>query len=316
MIAGSWVNREEYTPYGETTFGTFAKKRYRFTGKERDEESGLYYHGARYYAPWLARWTSCDPVVARVTAYRPYSYADNRPLVAIDPTGGVAILVVVGVAFLISLTIPNIANAPGPEDPTYPSVKAPEFAAQFAISYGSGGLGAQFTKAAATKTGTTLLGRASAGALGYGSAGALAGPASVLTNDIANSQLSTLDRYLGAAAYSGAFPAGLGTFLGGASSPKSLRSPTPTETQAKQLAEGFRQSQLQLSKNQRSTTVGVESIDEQRASMKAKAPKIESCLIQTSPCSHPKSRADMGKSRSISARSTLLRIGRGGQASR
>jgi RHS repeat-associated protein len=58
---GGFVNREEYTPYGETSFGSFARKRYRFTGKERDEESGLNYHGARYYAPWLCRWTSCDP---------------------------------------------------------------------------------------------------------------------------------------------------------------------------------------------------------------------------------------------------------------
>jgi RHS repeat-associated protein len=37
------------------------RKRYRFTGQERDDETGLSYHGARYYAPWLARWTSCDP---------------------------------------------------------------------------------------------------------------------------------------------------------------------------------------------------------------------------------------------------------------
>ena len=37
-------------------------KRYRYTGKERDEESGLYYHGARYYIPWLARWLSPDPI--------------------------------------------------------------------------------------------------------------------------------------------------------------------------------------------------------------------------------------------------------------
>ena len=51
---GAWINREEYSPYGETTFGGFARKRYRFTGKERDDESGLNYHGARYYAPWLA----------------------------------------------------------------------------------------------------------------------------------------------------------------------------------------------------------------------------------------------------------------------
>jgi RHS repeat-associated protein len=59
--AGALVNREEYMPYGETSFGSFARKRYRFTGKERDEESGLTYHGARYYAPWLARWVSSDP---------------------------------------------------------------------------------------------------------------------------------------------------------------------------------------------------------------------------------------------------------------
>jgi RHS repeat-associated protein len=57
---------EEYTPYGSTSYQavrsrTETPKRYRYTGKERDEESGLYYHGARYYAPWLGRWTSCDP---------------------------------------------------------------------------------------------------------------------------------------------------------------------------------------------------------------------------------------------------------------
>ena len=38
---GAWINREEYTPYGETSFGSFSKKRYRFAGKERDgEEQG------------------------------------------------------------------------------------------------------------------------------------------------------------------------------------------------------------------------------------------------------------------------------------
>ncbi|MBK0403317.1 hypothetical protein I5M27_09990 [Adhaeribacter sp. BT258] len=39
--AGSLINREEYYPFGETSFGSFAKKRYRFCGKERDEESGF-----------------------------------------------------------------------------------------------------------------------------------------------------------------------------------------------------------------------------------------------------------------------------------
>jgi RHS repeat-associated protein len=62
------VSYEEYSPYGSTTYQAVrseTQKRYRYTGKERDEESGLYYHGARYYAPWLARWASCDPPRAR-----------------------------------------------------------------------------------------------------------------------------------------------------------------------------------------------------------------------------------------------------------
>jgi len=82
---GNLVNREEYTPYGETSFGSFARKRYRFTGKERDEESGLNYHGARCYAAWLGRWTSCDPAgpVADMTLY---SYSQN-PLLFTDPLG-------------------------------------------------------------------------------------------------------------------------------------------------------------------------------------------------------------------------------------
>jgi RHS repeat-associated protein len=36
------------------------QKRYRYTDKERDDSSGLCYYGARYLAPWLARWISPD----------------------------------------------------------------------------------------------------------------------------------------------------------------------------------------------------------------------------------------------------------------
>ena len=85
-VSGNLVNREEYTPYGETSFGSFARKRYRFTGKERDEESGLNYHGARYFAPWLGRWTSCDPV-GPIDGYNLYVYVRNRPVGSKDVTG-------------------------------------------------------------------------------------------------------------------------------------------------------------------------------------------------------------------------------------
>ena len=84
--AGALVNREEYTPYGETSFGSFARKRYRFTGKERDEESGLAYHGARYYAPWLGRWASCDPA-APGTGTHAYAYLAGNPVRATDSSG-------------------------------------------------------------------------------------------------------------------------------------------------------------------------------------------------------------------------------------
>ena len=83
---GALVNREEYTPYGETSFGSFARKRYRFTGKERDEESGLSYHGARYYTPWLGRWTAADPA-GMVDGLNLYRYSKNAPLNWADPSG-------------------------------------------------------------------------------------------------------------------------------------------------------------------------------------------------------------------------------------
>jgi RHS repeat-associated protein len=83
---GALINREEYAPYGETTFGSYTKKRYRYTGKERDEETGLSYHGARYYAPWLARWTSTDPA-GFADGLSGYTYCRNRPLTVTDPSG-------------------------------------------------------------------------------------------------------------------------------------------------------------------------------------------------------------------------------------
>ena len=62
---GAIVTYEEYFPYGGTSFHSAtsgpAAKRYRYTGKERDDENGFTYHGARYYAPWLGRWTAADP---------------------------------------------------------------------------------------------------------------------------------------------------------------------------------------------------------------------------------------------------------------
>ena len=61
---GVLINREEYYPFGGTSFGSYAKKKYRYNGKEKDEESGLYYYGMRYYATWMCRFVSVDPLAA------------------------------------------------------------------------------------------------------------------------------------------------------------------------------------------------------------------------------------------------------------
>jgi RHS repeat-associated protein len=89
---GNAISYEEYYPYGSTAYQAVDKgvkvaaKRYRYTGKERDEESGLYYHGARHYAPWLGRWISCDPA-GMVDGTNLYVYVRNNPLMFADSTG-------------------------------------------------------------------------------------------------------------------------------------------------------------------------------------------------------------------------------------
>jgi RHS repeat-associated protein len=61
-------------------------KKYRYTGKDRDRESGFYYHGARYYMPWLGRWVSADPA-GFVDGPNLFIYANNNPVFRNDPDG-------------------------------------------------------------------------------------------------------------------------------------------------------------------------------------------------------------------------------------
>ena len=89
--AANIITYEEYFPYGTTSYQavtsqTETPKRYRYTGKERDTETGLYYVGARYYAPWLGRWTACDPA-GLVDGPNRYAYVRGSPACYLDPTG-------------------------------------------------------------------------------------------------------------------------------------------------------------------------------------------------------------------------------------
>ncbi|PZR19425.1 MAG: insecticidal toxin complex protein, partial [Flavobacterium psychrophilum] len=83
---------EEYHPYGSTAYQArsndirSAAKRYRYTGMERDEETGLNYHSARYYLPWLGRWLSPDPIGLN-DGVNVFAYCKGNPVMANDTSG-------------------------------------------------------------------------------------------------------------------------------------------------------------------------------------------------------------------------------------
>ena len=108
---GNVISYEEYYPFGNTSFQSgrtaaeVSLKRYRYVGKERDNESGFYYMGARYYCSWLCRWMAADPInneyynlshgqpgrnlkrqFVELTASG-YEYCGSGPNRFIDPTG-------------------------------------------------------------------------------------------------------------------------------------------------------------------------------------------------------------------------------------
>lgn len=86
------ISYEEYHPFGTTAYQAnnkdikAASKRYRYSGKERDEESGFYYYGARYYAPWLGRWFNCDPA-GFVDGVNLYQFVSGNPIKYYDLDG-------------------------------------------------------------------------------------------------------------------------------------------------------------------------------------------------------------------------------------
>lgn len=131
--SGDWINREEFFPYGETSFGSFGRKRYRFTGKERDEESGLNYHWARYYVGGLGRWMSCDPV--RQGNTNAFSYSNNNPLIFIDQDGRNPIVIVGIILYLLTIR----HDEPGGSDIRPALAMFPPTAPIAAASYGYSG---------------------------------------------------------------------------------------------------------------------------------------------------------------------------------
>ncbi len=89
-LDGEVVQHVEYVPFGEV----FLEERnntwntpFLFNGKELDEETGLYYYGARYYNPRISLWYGVDPLAEKRPHMSPYNYCSWNPIMKIDPDG-------------------------------------------------------------------------------------------------------------------------------------------------------------------------------------------------------------------------------------
>jgi RHS repeat-associated protein len=97
--SGQVLVRANYTPFGEEVIPGAAPDPHKFTGKELDDESGLYYFGARYYDAHLGRFVSVDPSRGKEEdpqSWNRYAYALNNPLRYFDPDGEAALVFTVG----------------------------------------------------------------------------------------------------------------------------------------------------------------------------------------------------------------------------
>ena len=89
-LDGEVMQHIEYVPFGEV----FIEERnntwntpYLFNGKEFDEETDLYYYGARYMDPQNSMWLGVDPLTEKYPNLTGYCYTNNNPVKYIDPTG-------------------------------------------------------------------------------------------------------------------------------------------------------------------------------------------------------------------------------------
>jgi RHS repeat-associated protein len=95
--ATSIKQQDDYYPFGmEISRGSVVspKNNYLYNKKELQAETGQYDYGARFYDPVVARWTTIDPKAEKFTAFTPYNYAFNDPILVVDLDGQEGIVVV------------------------------------------------------------------------------------------------------------------------------------------------------------------------------------------------------------------------------
>ena len=81
---------DAYLPYGELLVDEHSSSEdlpYKFNGKQFDEETGLYYYGARYLNPMASIWYGVDPLTEKYMSTSGYIYVLNNPIRLLDPNG-------------------------------------------------------------------------------------------------------------------------------------------------------------------------------------------------------------------------------------
>ncbi|AYM99604.1 RHS repeat-associated core domain-containing protein [Chryseobacterium sp. 3008163] len=77
-------------PFGETMMeqmdGSYDNP-FKFNAKELDDDTGLYYYGARYNNPRLSIWYGVDPLAEDMPSWSPYNYTFDNPVRYTDPDG-------------------------------------------------------------------------------------------------------------------------------------------------------------------------------------------------------------------------------------
>jgi RHS repeat-associated protein len=86
---GKVVAKYDYEPFGryKESLGSATKNPYTFTGREWDEESGLFFYRARYMDPKIGRFTSKDPIGFDGGDVNLYAYVRNNPMLYTDALG-------------------------------------------------------------------------------------------------------------------------------------------------------------------------------------------------------------------------------------
>ena len=87
---GNITQYDAYLPYGELLVDEHSSSEempYKFNGKELDEETGLYYYGARYMNPITSIWYGVDPLTEEYAEISGYVYCHSNPIIRTDVDG-------------------------------------------------------------------------------------------------------------------------------------------------------------------------------------------------------------------------------------